>query len=112
MEVGGRNNSYPGGKLSNFTGFQFVFDDVECCSMEGLLQAFKYEKIDSQIATCQLVGFTAKKKGSGRNSYISLSLEDTITFLEKAIYLEYNSRDIELFKSNFIFNKLYKGLNK
>ena len=63
MEVGGRNNSYPGGKLSNFTGFQFVFDGVHCNSMEGLLQAFKYEKIDSQIATCQLVGFNAKKKG-------------------------------------------------
>lgn len=48
MDVGSKN-SYPAGKLSNFTGFQFMFDDVPCNSMEGLLQAFKYEKIDSQI---------------------------------------------------------------
>lgn len=68
MDVGSRN-SYPAGKLSNFTGFQFVFDGIQCNSMEGLLQAFKFEKVDSQIATCQLVGFAAKKKGSGRNSY-------------------------------------------
>ena len=68
MDIGSKN-SYPAGKLSNFTAFQFIFDNVQCNSMEGLLQAFKFEKIDSQIATCQLVGFSAKKKGSGRNSY-------------------------------------------
>ena len=68
MDVGSKN-SYPAGKLSNFTGFQFVFEGIHYNSMEGLLQAFKYEKVDSQIATCQLVGFAAKKKGSGRNSY-------------------------------------------
>lgn len=69
MEVGGNNKSYPGGKLSNFTSFKFIFDDVECNSMEGLLQSFKFENIESQKQTCQLVGFSAKKKGSGRNSY-------------------------------------------
>lgn len=69
MEVGGNNKSYPGGKLSNFTAFKFIFDDVECNSMEGLLQSFKFENIESQKQTCQLVGFSAKKKGSGRNSY-------------------------------------------
>lgn len=68
MDIGSKN-SYPAGKLSNFSGFQFVFDDVECNSMEGLLQAFKYENTEAQKATCQLVGFAAKKKGSGRNSY-------------------------------------------
>ena len=66
MDVGSRN-SYPAGKLSNFTAFQFTFDGVECASMEGLLQAFKFENIQSQKITCALTGFAAKKKGSGRN---------------------------------------------
>ena len=35
--------------------------------MEGLLQSFKYENTDAQKITCNLTGFAAKKKGSGRN---------------------------------------------
>lgn len=66
MDVGSRN-SYPAGKLSNFTAFQFEFDGVQCASMEGLLQSFKFENIESQRITCGLTGFAAKKKGSGRN---------------------------------------------
>ena len=68
MDIGSKG-SYPAGKLSNFTGFKFKFDGVECASMEGLLQSFKFENIESQRATCQLVGFAAKKKGFGRNNY-------------------------------------------
>jgi len=66
MDVGSRN-SYPASKLSNFTAFQFTFEGVECASMEGLLQGFKYENTDAQKITCALTGFAAKKKGSGRN---------------------------------------------
>lgn len=68
MDIGSRS-SYPAGKLSNFTGFHFVFDGVECSSMEGFLQALKFENISSQLMTCALVGFTAKKKGRGRTKY-------------------------------------------
>lgn len=68
MDIGSKNK-YPGGKLSNFSAFNFVFDGVPCASMEGLLQAFKFENIDSQILTCSLTGFDAKRKGSGRNNY-------------------------------------------
>jgi hypothetical protein len=66
MDVGSKN-PYPAGKLSNFTGFAFEFDGVECASMEGLVQAFKYQNTDAQKITCGLVGFSAKKKGQGRN---------------------------------------------
>lgn len=66
MDIGSKN-SYPAGKLSNFTAFEFEFDGVKCASMEGLLQAFKYENVDSQRITCTLTGFAAKKKGRGRN---------------------------------------------
>jgi hypothetical protein len=68
MDVGSRN-SYPAGKLSNFTAFEFEFEGVICASMEGLLQAFKFENTDAQKITCALTGFNAKKKGSGRNKY-------------------------------------------
>ena len=61
MDIVSRN-PYPAGKLSNFTGFKFIFDEVECNSMEGLLQAFKFENIDSQKATCSLIGFSAKRR--------------------------------------------------
>ena len=66
MDIGSKN-SYPAGKLSNFTGFKFIFDGVECASMEGLLQGFKFENLEAQIITCGMVGYNAKKKGRGRN---------------------------------------------
>lgn len=102
MDVGSKN-SYPAGKLSNFTGFQFMFDDVPCNSMEGLLQAFKYEKIDSQIATCQLVGFSAKKKGSGRNSY----WQEKQTLWWNGVAYQRKSKDYQ-FLLNRAYNALYK----
>lgn len=68
MDIGSKNK-YPAGKLSNFTAFKFFFDGIECSSMEGLLQSFKFENIEAQKITCSLTGFDAKRKGSGRNSY-------------------------------------------
>lgn len=68
MDVGS-NNSYPAGKLSNFTSFKFIFDGIECASMEGLLQSLKFENVESQAITCTLSGFAAKKKGRGRNKF-------------------------------------------
>ena len=67
MDVGSRGK-YPAGKLSNFTAFRFMVDGVVCESMEGFLQSLKFENSESQRATCGLVGFSAKKKGKGRNS--------------------------------------------
>ncbi len=100
MDIGSRN-SYPASKLSNFTGFKFVFEDVECNSMEGLLQAFKFENIDSQIATCQLVGFAAKKKGFGRNTY--WQKKQTLWWKNKAYPRK--SKDYQI-----LLNKAYNAL--
>ena len=66
MDVGS-NNSYPAGALSNFTARRFMFDGVVCASMEGLLQAFKFENMNAQTNTCALIGFNAKFKGKNRN---------------------------------------------
>ena len=65
MDIGSRNSG-PAGRLSNFTPRPFVFRGVECNSMEGLLQSFKYKDPDNQIYCCSLVGFKAKKYGSGK----------------------------------------------
>lgn len=57
----------PSGGLSNFRPRPFVFDGVKCASMEGLLQAFKFDKPHMQEHVCTLVGLKAKRRGSKRN---------------------------------------------
>ena len=54
---------YPSGALSNFAPRPFVFRGVECASMEGLLQALKFENPEMQRHVCTLVGIAAKRKG-------------------------------------------------
>jgi hypothetical protein len=55
---------YPASALSNFAPHPFVFDGVECASMEGLLQAFKSPYPHIQVEICKLVGIGAKRRGS------------------------------------------------
>lgn len=59
--------TYPACALSNFAPHPFEFDGVQCNSMEGLLQSFKFENVDMQKHICTLVGFKAKKAGSNKN---------------------------------------------
>ena len=51
--------------LSNFAEHVFVFDGVQCASMEGLLQSFKIPDPDVQKEVCMLVGVQAKRHGRG-----------------------------------------------
>lgn len=62
MDIGS-GNGYPSSALSNFTPHPFVFDGVECASMEGLLQSFKFSNPDVQREVCKLTGRNAKFKG-------------------------------------------------
>lgn len=66
MDIGS-GNTYPSNALSNFTPHPFVFDGVECTSMEGLLQAFKFENHEIQKEVCKMYGLGAKRRGSKRN---------------------------------------------
>lgn len=66
MDIGSKR-SYPSSALSNFSPHPFIFDGVECSSMEGLLQSFKFDKEHIQIEVCKLVGFKAKRRGGKRN---------------------------------------------
>ncbi|MBS1722670.1 MAG: hypothetical protein JSS66_06625 [Armatimonadetes bacterium] len=58
---------YPAASLSNFSPHKFVFDGVECASMEGWLQSLKFKNPDMQEYICSLVGFAAKKAGKAKD---------------------------------------------
>ena len=66
MDIGSKTG-FPSGNLSNFSPHPFVFDGVECASMEGLLQSFKFDKPHIQVEVCKLVGKKAKFRGKKRN---------------------------------------------
>lgn len=59
-------SGWPASALSNFAPHPFVFRGVQCNSMEGLLQSFKFDKPHIQVEVCKLTGFAAKKRGSAR----------------------------------------------
>lgn len=63
----GSNSSGVAKRLSNFTARRFFFEDVECYSMEGLLQSFKFKDEHIQVEVCKMIGFSAKKRGRARN---------------------------------------------
>lgn len=62
MDIGS-GSDYPSCALSNFAPHPFVFRGVECASMEGLLQSFKFSSPEMQKHVCTLVGKAAKFKG-------------------------------------------------
>lgn len=62
MDIGS-GKGYPSSALSNFAPHPFVFDGVECASMEGLLQSFKFKAPETQEQVCSLVGIAAKRRG-------------------------------------------------
>lgn len=55
--------------LSNFAGHRFTFDGVQCASMEGLLQAFKFGDVWMQTRLCGLEGIVAKVAGRAGNGW-------------------------------------------
>ena len=62
MDIGS-GSGFPSAILSNFSPHPFIFDGVECNSMEGLLQSFKFSNPEIQKEVCKLVGKQAKFKG-------------------------------------------------
>ena len=51
------------GRLSNFTKRKFSFDEVNCRSIEGVLQSMKFENPCEQQIVCGLWGSQAKLAG-------------------------------------------------
>lgn len=62
MDIGS-GKSYPSSALSNFSPHPFIFDGVECNSMEGFLQSLKFQNPELQKEVCKMVGKQAKFKG-------------------------------------------------
>lgn len=65
VRVGG---AAPAAQLSNFMARRFVFDAIDCGSMEGLLQSLKFEDLAEQREVCRLAGLAAKRRGAGRTA--------------------------------------------
>lgn len=65
MDIGS-GSRYPSCALSNFSPHPFVFDGVECASMEGFLQSLKFSNKEMQAHVCTLVGKSAKFKGKNK----------------------------------------------
>jgi len=57
-------SKYPANILSNLHDSVFIFDDVECHSMEGLLQSLKHQDEEKQRQICKLRGADAKRVSS------------------------------------------------
>lgn len=51
------------GRLSNFTKRSFLFDEIPCRSIEGVLQSLKFESPGEQRIVCGLWGSQAKLAG-------------------------------------------------
>ena len=73
MDIGS-GSGFPSAALSNFAPHPFIFDGVECNSMEGLLQSFKFSNPDMQKEVCKLVGKQAKFKGKKKKWYKTQTL--------------------------------------
>lgn len=55
------NGLYPANVLSNLAKKPFVFEGVECSSIEGFLQSLKTQDAEEQKQICALYGGSAKK---------------------------------------------------
>lgn len=57
-------SKYPACVLSNLHDSIFIFDDVECHSMEGFLQSLKHQDEAKQRQICKMKGIDAKRQSS------------------------------------------------
>ena len=60
LDIKGTSEEEERRMLSNFQEYSFIFDGVECASMEGLLQSLKTKSIALQQEICQRSGIPAK----------------------------------------------------
>lgn len=65
---------WPNGALSNLAPHKFTFREIECASMEGLLQSFKFKSPDMQRQICTYAGMKAKFSGKNKNWYETQTL--------------------------------------
>ena len=89
-----------GGRLSNFTKREFVFDGVSCQSIEGVLQSFKCKDSNLQNALCALYGEEAKNAGTEYDEWKS-----TQTLYWDAVEYKRNSAEYQ-----HLLDRLYQAV--
>jgi len=106
MDIGS-GKGYPSSALSNFSPHPFIFDGVECASMEGFLQSLKFKSAEMQVEVCKLVGKAAKFRGKPKKWFktqilywkgkeIKRDSQEYQLLIEQAYYQMY--RDSESFR--------------
>ena len=63
LDIKGNDKDPRVARLSNFAKRAFVFCDVSCAGLEGILQALKCKDFDVQKEICALSGREAKRRG-------------------------------------------------
>lgn len=109
----GTGTSYPANVLSNFSPHQFIFDGVECASMEGLLQSFKCPHEHIQVEICKLVGRAAKFKGKKYKWFKNQKLfwQGKEYARDSKDYQELLDRAFDALNTNEHFKKALKATN-
>ena len=102
------NCLYPANVLSNLYHNPFIFDDIECESIEGFLQSLKYEDKKEQIDVCKLYGGSAKKAGKKKKEWTK---DQTLFWQGQPI--KRNSKDFKklifaVFQACFLQNPQYR----
>lgn len=69
LDIKGNSTDRRIARLSNFTERLFVFDEVVCKGLEGLLQSFKCPDVQIQKEICNLNGRAAKARGMDFNNW-------------------------------------------
>ena len=104
---------YPASVLSNFYPNGFVFEGVECASMEGFLQSLKFRNPKRQLEVCLLTGGDAKKAGNrkflwrwtGNVFWQGKRLRRTGEEFSRLVFAAYKA----MFEQNEIFRKALLG---
>jgi predicted NAD-dependent protein-ADP-ribosyltransferase YbiA (DUF1768 family) len=64
IDINGGSTNPVAARLSNFTLRTFDFDGIQCLSIEGVLQAFKFEDKKTQLHSCLISPKKAKNLGT------------------------------------------------
>ncbi|MFH1175433.1 MAG: hypothetical protein V1698_01790 [bacterium] len=94
-------SSYPSCALSNFASHSFLFDNIICASMEGILQSFKFQDPTVQIEICGCEGREAKKRGS------EIDWKSTQTLWWKGMAIDRHSEEYQALLDR-VYNALYQ----
>lgn len=95
----GFKSPYPSNLLSNSADHKFIFDGVSCASVEGLIQALKFQDHDLQISVCGMAGKQAKLRGSDSNN----TLQATQTLWWKGVPMSRSGADYQEFLDRVFF---------